>query len=186
MTAGENVSGTVGNRFELSGFTGHGYDKGRPIPVQILWLAVSRSVVEKWWCPMSVRIAILKLFGARIGNGARIRSDVKIHWPWKLQLGDHCWVGEQVWILNLENVTVGMNTCISQSAMICTGSHLRRSPTFEFDNRPIVIGDSVWVAARSTILRGVTIGDGATVGATALITEDIPAGATVLATRGRP
>ncbi|MEZ0342891.1 DapH/DapD/GlmU-related protein [Mycobacterium sp. pV006] len=179
--AGRPDRAAKGNQFRLDKFTGRGYDKGRPLAIQVLWLATSRLVVMKWWCPSKLRIVILRLFGANIGVGTRMRSDVKVHWPWKLVIGDNCWVGEDAWILNLENVTIGSNTCISQSAMLCTGSHHRRSPTFEFDNGPIVIGDSVWVAARATVLRGVTISDGATIGASALITRDVAPGGVVLA-----
>jgi putative colanic acid biosynthesis acetyltransferase WcaF len=134
----------------------------------------------QWWCPNSLRTAILRKFGASLGEGVLIRHDVKIHWPWKLTVGEHSWIGEGSWILNLEPVTVGANTCISQGVLLCAGSHDRRSPTFEFDNAPIWIGDSVWIAARATVLRGVRIADGVTVGATALISRDVPAGATVL------
>jgi putative colanic acid biosynthesis acetyltransferase WcaF len=171
-----------GNRFSLDGFTGRGYDRGRGVPIQVLWL-MSRGLLTKWWCPNAVRTGVLRLFGARIAAGVIIRHQVKIHWPWKLAIGSNSWIGEEVWILNLEQVTIGSNTCISQAALLCTGSHDRHSATFEFDNAPITIGDSVWVAARATALRGVHIGHGATVGATAIVTEDVPAGATVLAAR---
>ena len=171
-----------GNRFSLDGFTGRGYDRGRGVPIQILWL-MSRGLLMKWWCPNTVRIGVLRLFGARIAAGVKVRHQAKIHWPWKLAVGSNSWIGEEVWILNLEQVTIGSNTCISQGAFLCTGSHDQRSATFEFDNAPLVIGDSVWVAARATALRGVRIGDGATVGATAIVTNDVPAGATVLAAR---
>jgi putative colanic acid biosynthesis acetyltransferase WcaF len=167
-------------RYCLAGFTGRGYDKGRPFPVQVLWMIVSRGLTMQWWCPNSLRTAILRKFGASLGEGVLIRHDVKIHWPWKLTVGEHSWIGEGSWILNLEPVTVGANTCISQGVLLCAGSHDRRSPTFEFDNAPIWIGDSVWIAARATVLRGVRIADGVTVGATALISRDVPAGATVL------
>lgn len=169
-----------GNRFSLDGFTGRGYDRGRGVPIQILWL-MSRGLLMKWWCPNRIRIGVLRLFGAKIADGVLVRHQVKIHWPWKLEIGRNSWVGEEVWILNLEQVTIGSNTCISQGVFLCTGSHDRRSATFEFDNAPVVVGDSVWVAARATVLRGVRIGDGATVGATALVTADVPAGTTVLA-----
>ncbi len=127
----------------------------------------------------------LRLFGARIGTGVLIRHQVKIHWPWKLDVGDNSWIGEEVWILNLEHVTIGSNTCISQGVLLCTGSHDRRSPTFEFDNGPITIGDSVWVAARATVLRGTRIGDGATIGATVVVSGDVPPETTLLATKSR-
>jgi putative colanic acid biosynthesis acetyltransferase WcaF len=170
------------NRFDLERFTGRGYDRGRGVPIQILWL-MSRGVWMKWWCPNSIRIGALRLFGAKIAAGAIIRHQVKIHWPWKLVVGRNSWIGEEVWILNLDEVRIGSNTCISQGALLCTGSHDRRSETFEFDNAPVVIGDSVWVAARATVLRGVHIEDGATVGATTVVTDDVPAGATVLPAR---
>ncbi|MEW5811279.1 MAG: putative colanic acid biosynthesis acetyltransferase [Actinomycetota bacterium] len=167
------------NNFDLSCFTGDGYDKGRAKPVQILWLAASRSITMRWWCPNRLRILILRLFGANISTNVLVRHDVKIHWPWKLQIGRNTWIGEGVWILNLEPVHIGSNSCISQGVLLCTGSHDRRSPTFEYDNAPITIGDSVWVAARATVLRGVTVADGATIGATALVTADVGRGATV-------
>jgi putative colanic acid biosynthesis acetyltransferase WcaF len=121
------------------------------------------------------------MFGATIGDGVVVRHRVRIHWPWKLTVGDHSWIGEDVWILNLERVRIGSNVCVSQGVLLCTGSHDRRSPTFEYDNAPIVVEDGAWVAARATVLRGVTVGADATIGACALVTRDVPAGATVLA-----
>jgi putative colanic acid biosynthesis acetyltransferase WcaF len=169
-----------GQRFSLEGFTGRNYDRGRNLAIQILWLA-SRDLLMKWWCPNAIRVSVLRLFGAEIGTGVSIRHHVKIHWPWKLTVGCHSWIGEDAWILNLEHVTVGSNTCISQGALICSGSHDRRSPTFEFDNAPVTIGDSVWIAARATVLRGVRVGDGATIGATVVVTGDVPPATTLLA-----
>jgi putative colanic acid biosynthesis acetyltransferase WcaF len=172
------------NQFSLGSFRGEGYDKGRPIWIQALWLMASGCIVTRWWCPRRVRIGLLRAFGAKIGSGVLIRHDVTIHWPWKLTVGDNSWVGVKTWILNLEPVTIGSDTCISQAVLLCTGSHDRTSPSFEFDNGPIIIGDHVWVAARATVLRGVSIGDGATVGASCLVTSDVPAGRIVLAPRG--
>ena len=183
----DRVPGTMseaGRRFSLDGFTGRGYERGRSIGVQVLWL-IARELLMKWWCPNRFRIMVLRIVGARIGAGVLIRHQVKIHWPWKLEVGANSWIGEEVWILNLERVTIGSNTCISQGVLICTGSHDRRSPTFEFDNAPIVIGDSVWVAARATVLRGTRIGDGVTIGATVVVTGDVPPETTLLASEPR-
>ncbi len=149
----------------LAGFRGDGYDKGRPLPVLVLWFATLNLVFVKWWCPSRLRVAILRAFGADIGTDVLIRHRVRIHWPWKLTVGDDVWIGEDVWMMNLEPVTIGSNTCISQGARLVCGSHDRRSPTFEFDNAPIVLGDGVWVATGCTVLRGATIGDGAVLGA---------------------
>ncbi|ROR90503.1 DapH/DapD/GlmU-related protein [Nocardioides aurantiacus] len=121
-------------------------------------------------------MAILRAFGAAVGNGVVMRGDVRVHWPWKLTVGNDCWIGEGVWILNLEPVVLGDDVCVSQGAMLCTGSHDRRSPSFEFDNAPIRVADGAWIAARATVLRGVSIGADAVVGATALVTQDVAVG----------
>lgn len=159
----------------LSGFTGAGYVVGRPRVVQALWLLVSGTVVTRWWCPARVRVAILRAFGADIGAGVLIRHRVRVHWPWKLVVGSNSWIGEGSWVLNLEPVVIGHDACISQDVLLCTGSHLRDSPTFEFDNAPIAIGDGVWLCARAVVLRGVRIGAGAVVGANCVVARDVPA-----------
>lgn len=170
--------------WRLADFTGAGYDKGRPKAVQALWLA-TQDIIMNWWFPPKARVSVLRAFGARIGHGVLIRHRVRIHWPWKLSVGSDTWIGEGTWILNLEPVTIGSNVCVSQDVFLCTGSHDRRSPSFEFDNAPIRIEDGVWVAARATVLRGVSVGERAVVGATALVTKDVAANTVVLAPQSR-
>lgn len=160
----------------LAGFQGHGYDKGRSIAVQALWFAVLNLVFRKWWCPAGLRVRLLRAFGATIGTGVFIRHDVRVLWPWKLTVGDHCWIGEGAWLLNLEPITLEHDVCLSQDAYLFTGSHDRRSPTFEYDNAPITVRAGAWVAARATVLRGVTVGEGATVAAGTVVSKDVPAG----------
>jgi putative colanic acid biosynthesis acetyltransferase WcaF len=167
--------------FQLRDFDKAGYDKGGSIIKQVGWLIVSGAIVRRWWCPNKIRIAIIRAFGGKVGRGTLIRHNVKIHWPWKLTVGSDCWIGEDVWILNLEPVTIGNNTCVSQAVLLCTGSHDRRSPKFSYDNGPISVGNGVWVAARATVLRGVTLGDRSVVGAAALIASDVPANCLVAA-----
>ncbi|MBY4225576.1 putative colanic acid biosynthesis acetyltransferase [Rhodococcus fascians] len=167
--------------FSLAAFTPDGYDRGASYMKQILWMVASSTLITKWWLPNSWRISILRNFGSRIGANVIIRHNVRIHWPWKLEVGDNSWIGEQAWILNLEPVRIGHDTCISQGVMLCTGSHLRRTSNFAFDNAPITIGDVVWIATGSTILRGVHVGSNSTVGATCLITKDVPQNSVVLA-----
>jgi putative colanic acid biosynthesis acetyltransferase WcaF len=165
----------------LKGFTGAGYDVGRGRITQALWFLVSGTIFMRWWLPARARVAILRRFGAQVGAGVLIRHRVRIHWPWKLTIGDDSWVGEGSWLLNLEPITIGSNVCISQDAFLCTGSHDRTSPTFEFDNAPITVEDGAWIAAKATVLRGVTVGPAATVGACALVVRDVDPDAIVLA-----
>lgn len=169
---------------DLSGFQGYGYDKGRPKAIQALWLLTQSTLLQHWWFPPKLRVKILRAFGAKIEEGVLIRHGVTIHWPWKLEIKKNSWVGVGTWILNLEQVTIGENSCLSQDTYICTGSHLFNHDNFEFDNAPIVIGDRVWVTSRASILRGVTVGDDSVVGAMALVTKDVPAGSKVLAPLG--
>jgi putative colanic acid biosynthesis acetyltransferase WcaF len=163
----------------LADFRGTGYDKGRPRLVQAIWLATSHLVFQSWWLPARFRPSLLRLFGADIGKGVLIRHGVRIHWPWKLRVGDHSWIGEDVWVLNLEPVTIGHDVCVSQGAFLCTGSHDRHSPSFEFDNAPIFVDDHVWIAAQALILRGVTVGARSLVGARALVTRNVDAGSAI-------
>jgi putative colanic acid biosynthesis acetyltransferase WcaF len=174
----------MGTTRNLRNFSGAGYDKGRPLVIQALWVVASALVVEKIWCPGRLRVGILRTFGSKIGERVIIRHRVRIHWPWKLSIGDDVWIGVDAWLLNLEPITIGSNVCISQAALLCTGSHSADSESFEFDNAPIRVEDGVWVAARATILRGVTIGADAVIGATSLVTKDVPRGVKVLAPRG--
>jgi putative colanic acid biosynthesis acetyltransferase WcaF len=173
----------VANRRILRDFTGANYDKGRPFLVQALWVSASYLLVEQVWCPQKLRTAILRAFGAVIGERVVIRNNVRIHWPWKLTIGDDVWIGVDAWLLNLEPIIIGSNVCISQGALLCTGSHALASPSFEFDNAPIQVMDGAWIAARATVLRGVTIGHDAVVGATALVTQNVANGARALAPR---
>ena len=166
---------------DLAGFTGAGYDRGRNVIWQAMWVATSSLVFERTWCPARLRVAILRAFGAKVGTGVLIRQHVRVHWPWKLSVADNVWIGVDAWLLNLEPITIGSDVCISQGAFLCTGSHDHKSPTFEFDNGPIIIEDGAWIAARATVLRGVTIGRGTLVGANSLVTRSTVAGARVTA-----
>lgn len=157
----------------LAEFRGTGYDKGRPIWVQALWFAVQNLVFASWWVPARMRPRLLRAFGAQVEPGVFIRHGVRVLWPWKLSIGADSWIGEGVWLLNLEPIAIGSNVCLSQEAFVCTGGHDSRSRSFEYANRPIVVEDSAWVGARAILLGGVTVGVGATVGAGVVVRQDV-------------
>ncbi|HEX5565982.1 MAG TPA: putative colanic acid biosynthesis acetyltransferase, partial [Streptomyces sp.] len=160
----------------LRDFTGAGYDKQRGLLTQAAWFAALNLLFVKWWFPPRWRPALLRAFGARVGERVLIRHRVRVQWPWKLTVGDDVWIGEGAWLVNLEPITIDSDVCVSQEAVLCTGSHQRRSATFEFDNAPIRLERGSWVAARALVLRGVTIGAGAVVGAGAVAHRDLPPG----------
>jgi putative colanic acid biosynthesis acetyltransferase WcaF len=175
----EAVSARSVGGWRLHDFKGHGYDKGRSRFVQAVWFAVANLAFMKWWFPRCLRPWVLRIFGADIGLHVFIRHRVRILWPWKLRIGNDCWIGEDVWLLNLEPIIIGHDVCLSQGAFICTGSHDHRSPSFEYDNGPIEIGDQVWIAAQVLVLRGVRLSRGTLVGARAIVTRDTSEGAVV-------
>jgi putative colanic acid biosynthesis acetyltransferase WcaF len=158
----------------LAARRGHPYDKGRGVVAQALWVAVSTLIFTQVWCPNRLRCALLRWFGAAVGENVLIKHRVRVQWPWKLSIGNDSWVGTDAELYNLDNIVIGSDVCISQHVFVCTGSHDRKSPTFEFDNAPIVLEDGVWLCARSTVLRGVTIGANSVIAATALVTRDVP------------
>ncbi len=167
------MSGSSSNR-SLAARLGRSYDKGRGFIPQALWVATSTLIFTQVWCPNRLRCALLRWFGAEIGTGVLIKHRVRVQWPWKLSMGNNSWVGTDAELYNVDDIVIGSDVCISQHVYVCTGSHDPRSPTFDFDNGPIVIEDGAWLCARSTILRGVTIGANSIVSATALVTTNVP------------
>jgi putative colanic acid biosynthesis acetyltransferase WcaF len=104
--------------------------------------------------PSRWKAALLRAFGARIGRGLVIKPRVTVKYPWFLELGDHVWLGEQVWIDNHTMVRIGSDVCISQGAYLFTGNHDWNDPRFRFFCKPITVEDGVWVGAKAVICPG--------------------------------
>ncbi len=98
-----------------------------------------------------LKIFLLKLFGASIGKGVVLKPGVNIKYPWNLKIDDYSWIGENVWIDNLDKVTIGKNCCISQGALLLCGNHDYNKSTFDLMIAPIILEDGVWIGAKSTI-----------------------------------
>jgi len=122
------------------------------------------------------RRMLLRAFGAKIGDGVIIRSDAQITYPWKLCIGDHSWIGNEVVLYSLGTINIGNNTVVSQRSYLCAGSHDHQSETFDITAKEIVIDDEAWLASDVFVAPGVHIGRGAVVGARSLVTKDLPAG----------
>ncbi len=146
---------------DLSKFNNATFHRGAPAWKEALWWCCRSLCFAPWFpIPSPVKVAVLRLFGAKIGVSVVIRSRVNITFPWKLELGDHVWIGDEVLILSLDRVTIGSHVCISQRAFLCTGSHDFRKESFDLITRPIVIGDGCWVAACAFIGPGAEIPSG--------------------------
>ena len=99
----------------------------------------------------SLKVFFLRSFGAKIGHGVVLKPSINVKYPWKLFIGDYSWVGENVWIDNLDDVIIGNNVCISQGAMLLTGNHDYKKNTFDLIIGKIILEDGVWIGAKSVV-----------------------------------
>ena len=145
-------------RWDLSNYTAGDYDRGRSLVSAGLWWIISLFVFESGWVPLyAVKRGLLRIFGARVGSGVVIKPRVRIKYPWRLRLGDHVWIGEDVWLDNLDLVDIGDHACLSQGVYVCTGSHDFRSVQFNLKTAPVRVSEVCWVGARATLLPGVNL-----------------------------
>lgn len=120
------------------------------------WYLVNNFIFNSWvpW-PSNLKINLLRLFGATVGNNVVIKPKVRIKQAWRLKIGDNSWLGEGTWIENLETVELGKNVCISQNAMLLTGNHNYTISDFRYRLGKIRIEDGVWIGAQSVVCPGV-------------------------------
>ena len=124
----------------------------------VLWFVCNALFVRNPLNPSSgLKCRILAAFGARIGRGVVIKPGVNVKFPWKLSIGDHTWIGENVWIENHEHVTIGQSCCVSQGAMLLCGNHNYKKTTFDLMVAGITLEDGAWVGAMSVVCPGVTL-----------------------------
>ena len=159
------------------------WQPGAPLWCRALWLLLGEPLLAGPLPGTPWRRALLRAFGARLGRGGRIKPRLRVKFPWRLEVGDHCWLGEEVWIDNLAPVRLGHRVCLSQGAYLCTGNHDFRSPAFSLRPGPIRIDDDAWVAARAVLAPGTHVGRGTVVGLGAVASGSLPAGAVL---RGNP
>jgi putative colanic acid biosynthesis acetyltransferase WcaF len=137
----------------------------------IVWLCLfrptPRGILYGW------RRFLLRLFGAKIGEGVNILPSCRIWQPWKLEMGDYSCLSEHVECYSVDNIVIGNQTVVSQGAFLCCASHDIASPIMELVYKPIFIGDNVWIASHAFIAPGAVIGEGAVVGACAVVTKNV-------------
>jgi putative colanic acid biosynthesis acetyltransferase WcaF len=139
----------------LSKFNTGEYKAGSKLKV-FVWYFINYYILNSsfpW--PYRLKVFFLRVFGAKVGVGLIIKTNVRIKNPWRLEIGDHCWIGESVWIDNLENVKIGSNVCISQGSMLLTGNHDYTKSSFPYRLGIIEIEDGVWIGAKSVVCPGV-------------------------------
>lgn len=163
------------------------FDRGRSNAVVLLWWLVqaiafplSPHFANRWRCNL------LRWFGAKIGQGVVIRPTARFTYPWKVEIGDYSWVGDDVVFYSLDRITIGQHCVISQKSYLCTGSHNIQDPNFGLLTAPIAIGNGAWVATDCFVAAGVEIGANTVVGARSSVFSSLPSGYICLGSPCRP
>jgi putative colanic acid biosynthesis acetyltransferase WcaF len=127
------------------------------IILNIIWYIVNNLIFFSFFPFSNIKIKILKLFGAKIGENVIIKEYVRIKFPKNLIIGNNVWIGSGVWIDNISELIIEDNCCISQDVYFCTGNHNVNLETFDLIAKKIVIKKNSWIAAKCIIGPGVEI-----------------------------
>lgn len=153
----------------------HGLERGRSKIIEVLWYIIKICFfLSALPYPSKLKVFILRCFGASIGKGVVIKPRVNIHFPWKLEIRNNVWIGEEVFLLNFEKIQIGNNVCVSQRAFLCGGNHDYKVPSMPYRNGPIYLSDGCWVGAGVFVSPNVTIGVDSVITASSIVTKSIP------------
>lgn len=130
----------------------------RPIP---------RSLLNGW------KLFLLRCFGAKVHKTSVVYSGAKIYAPWNLEMGAYSCLATGVDCYNADKIYIGNHTTVSQKASLYTASHDITTSSHKWFSKPIVIEDQAWIAAESFIMAGVTIGEGAVIGARSAVFKNV-------------
>lgn len=158
---------------DLNKFDNSDYNPGSSIK-RLLWFFCNVIFLQNKLNPFSgLKIIVLRLFGAKIGKGVVIKPNVNIKYPWKLTFGNHVWIGEKVWIDNLDEVVIGDHSCISQGAMLLCGNHNYSKSSFDLITKPIHLENGVWIGAFSIVTPGVKCGSHSVLAVKSVATKNL-------------
>lgn len=143
--------------------------------IRMLWTIVwglfarplPRSIGSGW------KRFLLRLFGAKIDSTAIVYSSAKVYYPANLIMERYACLASDVDCYNVDIIRIGANTTVSQGAYLCTASHDITNPLNPLITAPIIIEDQAWIAADAFVSMGVTIGQGAVVGARSAVFKDV-------------
>jgi putative colanic acid biosynthesis acetyltransferase WcaF len=129
------------------------------------------------WSPRPMhgwRSFLLRLFGAKVGRGAHVYPGVKIWAPWNLEVGEEACCADGAILYSQGRITIGRRAVISQGAHLCAGTHDFEAEGFPLVTKPIRVGDFAWIAAEAFVHPGVEVGEGAVIGARAVVVKSMP------------
>ena len=147
------------SKVNLASFNNDWYNPGAGAVKRTLWYFVNILFFLNPLNPISsLKIWLLRLFGAQVGKGVVIKPSVNIKYPWRLHIGNHVWIGEHAWIDNLAHVRLEDHVTVSQGAMLLTGSHNYKKTTFDLQVGEILLQEGSWVGAKAVVCPGVICG----------------------------
>lgn len=162
-------------RIDLSAYDQSWFSRGRSAFIVVAWELIQFFLIRpspnflygwrRFW---------YRVFGAHVGKGVKIRKTVECVYPWRLSIGSWSMVGDHATLYTLDTITIGDSAVVSQFAYLCTGTHDVCDPAFGLRTTPIKVGNGAWVCLGATLMPGVSVGEGAVVGARALVTHDVP------------
>lgn len=132
----------------------------------LLFRTAPFSVLNGW------RAFLLRCFGAKFKGKVYIHRTARIWAPWNLEM-DTTVLAKNVTCYNVDKVKIGYCAVVSEGVYLCTASHNITSSKHSLITAPIVIEDQAWVAVEAFVGMGVTIGQGAVVGARGCVFRDV-------------
>lgn len=156
------------------------------VTVQLWWIIensvfrLSPQVFYGW------RRFLLRLFGAKIGKNVKIRSTVKITYPWKVEVGENSWVGDDCVLYSLGEIKIGKNVALAHKVYLNTGGHNYKVSTFDIFSKPVFIEDECWITNDVYVAPGIIIGKGAIIGARSTVLQDMPEGMICFGSPAKP
>ncbi|WP_428328399.1 putative colanic acid biosynthesis acetyltransferase [Mucilaginibacter sp.] len=161
---------------DLSTYNNFPFNPGGSAVKRVLWYYLNALFLKTSLLPSnSFKTFLLRLFGARIGKSVTIKPGVNVKYPWHLTIGNHTWIGENVWIDCLVPITIGNNVCLSQGAILLTGSHNYKKTSFDLITKSIILEDGVWIGAAAMVTPGITAASHAVLTSGSVATKNLEA-----------
>ena len=172
--------------------------KPQATPYDSPWTLRQRLLMLLWeytwlllcqWTPKPLnrwRLFILRLFGATLHGKPFVHQRARITLPWNLIMHDHACLGDRAHAYSLGKIEIHEGATVAQEAYLCTGTHDFSDPALPLQTSAIKIEAGAFIGARAFVLPGLTIGQGAVVGACSVVTHDVVPGCRVAGNPAKP
>lgn len=132
------------------------------------------------------RVCIYRLFGAKIGVGVKINSSAKLLYPWNIEIGNYCWIGDNVELYSVDKIIIGNNVAFAHNVFVATAAHNIYKTTFDTIKQPIIIEDEVWISSNVFINMGIVVKRGVVIGSASVVTKDLAEGYVYVGNPAKP